>query len=119
MNSDWWNSCTSRQSRNQKTLRELRSVSAQHLALQPSSQKHGVPTMHIMVVFFPTTHSDTEENATHKFHANYREKLHGVISGFDRLVYSDIVRALRYEEEVRSTLCGLQVCHGYFRVDVD
>jgi len=58
---------TARQSRNQKTLRQLRSVSAQHLALQPSSQKHGVPTLHIMVVYFPTTHSDTEENAMHEF----------------------------------------------------
>ena len=50
----------------------------------------------------------------HEFIAKYSEKLHGVISGFDRLVFRGTLRAISYADGLNAYLCRKQVWLGDF-----
>ena len=60
------------------------------------------------------TRNDTEENALNEFIAKYGEKMHGVSSGFDRLVFRGTLRAIRYAQGMRAYLIRKQVWVGDF-----
>src|ERR1700694_2915606 len=49
-----------------------------------------------------------------KFIAKYGEKLQGVISGFDRLVFRGTLRAISYADGLKAYLCRKQVWLGDF-----
>ena len=49
-----------------------------------------------------------------EFIAKHREKLHGVISGFDRLVFRGTLRAISYAAGLNAYLCRKQVWLGDF-----
>ena len=50
----------------------------------------------------------------HEFIAKYAEKLQGVISGFDRLVFRGTLRAIRYAEGMKAYLIRKEVWVGDF-----
>jgi hypothetical protein len=64
-------------------------------------------------------HSDTEENARPKFIAQYAEKIQGVISGFDRLVFWGTLRALRLAQGRKAYLIRKGVWVGDFGQPVE
>ena len=49
-----------------------------------------------------------------EFIAKHSEKLHGVISGFDRLVFRGTLRAISYAAGLNAYLCRKQVWLGDF-----
>src|SRR5262249_5768397 len=59
-------------------------------------------------------HRDTEENAMHEFIAKHRDQIRGVLSGFDRLVFRDTLRAMRYAEGRKAYLIRKGVWVGDF-----
>ena len=54
-----------------------------------------------------------------EFIAKYREKLQGVISGFDRLVFRGTLRAISYAAGMNAYLCRKQVWLGDFAEHVE